>query len=134
MIHLEDVLKTYYQDEYVRLDQDVLKMSWRRLLKTKTKDVFKTSSRRLHQDECLLGTWLICTSRNWKLSQSENLSKDAGLFLKISFVFRCFSDIFDIANQLPGFSNSRLSNVEDFLNVNIAFQCKYKYEYKRLFI
>ena len=31
-------------------------LSWsRRLLKTKTKDVFKTSSRRLHQDECLLG-------------------------------------------------------------------------------
>ena len=29
--------------------------SWR-LLKTKTKDVLKTSSRRLHQDECLLGT------------------------------------------------------------------------------
>ena len=33
-------------------------MSWRRLLKTKTKDVFKTSSRRLHQDECLLGCFL----------------------------------------------------------------------------
>ena len=30
-------------------------MSSRRLLKTKTKDVFRTSSRRLHQDECLLG-------------------------------------------------------------------------------
>ena len=44
---LEDVLKTYDQDEYIDLDQDVLK--------TKTKDVFMTSSRRLHQDECLLG-------------------------------------------------------------------------------
>ena len=55
---LEDDLKTYDQDEYVRLDEDVfvfwrrmskanilvlIKTSWRRLLKTKTKDVFKTS-------------------------------------------------------------------------------------------
>ena len=32
----------------------LIKTSWRRLLKTKTKDLFMTSSRRLHQDECLL--------------------------------------------------------------------------------
>ena len=38
---LEDLLKTYSQDEYIGLDQDVLKI----------KDVFKTSSRRLHQGE-----------------------------------------------------------------------------------
>ena len=57
---LEDILKTYGQDEYIGLDQEVLKTSWRvfwrrkakanifvliktswsRLLKTKTKDVF----------------------------------------------------------------------------------------------
>ena len=57
---LQDVLKTFGrrledvlarrledgQDEYIDLDQDVLKTSWRRLLKTKTKDVFKTSSSR----------------------------------------------------------------------------------------
>ena len=64
---LEDVLKTYGQDEYIGLDQDVLKTSseevrlrrayssWRRPRRTKTKDVFKTYSRRFHQDECLLG-------------------------------------------------------------------------------
>ena len=104
---LEDVLKTYGQDEYIGLDQDVfwrrkakanifilikkswrrledvLKSSWRRMAKTnilvltktssedvwlrricsswsrRLEDVFwrrrrKTSSRRLHQDECLL--------------------------------------------------------------------------------
>ena len=34
----------------------LIKTSSRRLLKTKTKDVFKTSSRRFHQDECLLGS------------------------------------------------------------------------------
>ena len=33
----------------------LIKTSSRRLLKTKTKDVFKTSSIRLHQDECLPG-------------------------------------------------------------------------------
>ena len=100
---LDDVLKTYAQDEYVGLDQDVLKKAWtrmtktnivvlikmsrkrlehvfwrsmskanifvlmktfwRRLLKSKTKDVFKTSSRRLHQDECLLGYFYIQTSQ-----------------------------------------------------------------------
>ena len=66
---LEGVLKTYGQDEYIGVDQDVLKTcwrrfegvfwrrkakasifvlktSWRRLLKTKTKEVFKTSSSR----------------------------------------------------------------------------------------
>ena len=56
---LEDVLKTYSQDGYIGLDQDVrlrrTYLSWsRRLLKTKTKDVFKVSSRRHHQDERLL--------------------------------------------------------------------------------
>ena len=48
--HLEDVLrsllKTYDQGEYIRLDQDVF---WRRRR--------KTSSRRLHQDECLLDSF-----------------------------------------------------------------------------
>ena len=29
-----------------------------------------------------------------------------------------------IATQLPGFSISRLVNVEDFFNVNIFFKCK----------
>ena len=43
---LEDVLKTYAQDKYIGLDQDVLKTSSRRFLKTKSKDVFKTSSSR----------------------------------------------------------------------------------------
>ena len=53
---VEDVLKTSWR----RMDKTnilvLTKTSWRRLLKTKTKDIFfKTSSRRLHQDEWLLG-------------------------------------------------------------------------------
>ena len=43
---LEDVLKMYSQDEYVGLDQDVLKAFSRRLLNTKIKVFFKTSSSR----------------------------------------------------------------------------------------
>ena len=61
-------------------------------------------------------------------------SKDAGPFLKTLFFFKCFSYIYTIANQLPGFSISRSANVEDFDNVNVFFKCKYKCEYKRLFI
>ena len=45
---LEDVLKTYSQDEYIGLDQDVLK--------TSSED---EDERRLHQDECLLGSYSI---------------------------------------------------------------------------
>ena len=48
---LEDVLKT--SSENVRLRRTY--SYWSSLLKTMTKDVFKTSSRRLHQDQCLLG-------------------------------------------------------------------------------
>ena len=33
---LKEVLKTHHQGEYIRLDQEFLKTSWRRLLKTKT--------------------------------------------------------------------------------------------------
>ena len=49
-------------------------------------------------------------------------------FLK-HFSFGCFFHIFAVVNQLPGFSISRLANVEDFLNVNIFFNCKYKCEW-----
>ena len=38
------MLKKYGQDEYIGLDQGALKTSSRRLLKTKMKDIFKTSS------------------------------------------------------------------------------------------
>ena len=57
-----------------------------------------------------------------KVYQSQILSKDADTFLKISFFFRCYSHFFPIANQLPGFSISRLGNVGDSFNVNIFFK------------
>ena len=60
--------------------------------------------------------------------------KVAGSFLKISFFFSCFSHIFVIAN-LPGFSISKLANVEEFLvHINIFSKCNYICEYKRLFV
>ena len=48
---LEDV----FWRRMINKDIVVFIKSWRCLLKTKTKDVFKKCSRRLHQDECLLG-------------------------------------------------------------------------------
>ena len=70
---VEDVLKTYGQDKYIGLDQDVLKtssedvrlrrtyLSWSRRLQ----DILKMSSkdedeRRLHEDECLLCIGTTC--------------------------------------------------------------------------
>ena len=68
---LEDLLKTYSQDEYIGFDQDVLKTSSEdvRLRRTysswsrRLEDVFwrrrrKTSSRRLHQDD----VWWVITN------------------------------------------------------------------------
>ena len=70
---LEDVLKTYGQDEYVGLDQDVLKTPWTRKAKANIFVIIKTSSedeneRRHHQDECLLGTSYV----NSQLSNSSS--------------------------------------------------------------
>ena len=78
---LENVLKTSWRHLWRRMDKTnilvltktswrrminknifVLKTSWRRLLKAKPKDVFKASSRRLHQNECLLGIAFVQTN------------------------------------------------------------------------
>ena len=45
-----------------------------------------------------------------------------------------FFHIFAIANQLRGFSISRLTNAEDFFHVNLFFKSKYQCEYKQLVI
>ena len=55
---------------------------------------------------------LICTRRNWKLSQTEFLTKNADLFLKMFFL-QSFFHIFTIANELTGFSISTFANMED---------------------
>ena len=79
---LENVLKTYDQDDYVGLDEDVSKTSsedvwvWRiySSWSIRFEDVFwrrrrKAPSRRLHQDECLLGLFFyrlwLCYKRNF---------------------------------------------------------------------
>ena len=80
---LEDVLKTYDQDEYIGLDQDVLKTSWKRLLKTYEyseyvrldQDVFwrrtrEKFSRRLHQRRMFAGNVL----QNRYLKKFENFT------------------------------------------------------------
>ena len=71
---LEDVLKRYGQDEYNSLDQDIFKTSsedvWslriyssspRRLEDVVRRRRPKTSTRRLHQDECFLGSLIRVT-------------------------------------------------------------------------
>ena len=60
-------MKTYGQDESIGLDQDVLKTSGKRLKRPETKNVFKTSSRQLHQDACLLG--YVTDNRKFKPSK-----------------------------------------------------------------
>ena len=50
-------------------------------------------------------------------------------FLSLKFFsLGVFLHIFTLTNQLLGF---RLANVENFFNVNVFFNCKYKYEYKQ---
>ena len=54
-----DVFKTCLQNVLQLCLQDVFKTSWK-TKKCYTEDIFKTSSVRLHQDECLLGDdWLL---------------------------------------------------------------------------
>ena len=117
------VLKTYLKYVLLKAFQDVFKTSSRRVCKTSCNYVFKTSTRRLRdvledkkmlhwrrleddfktslvrlrQDKSLLSRRLICSSRSWKLSQSEFLSKDADSFLEF-FFFRVLFHIFTVAN------------------------------------
>ena len=82
---LEDALKTSSEDvygKYIWLDENVLKTSWRHPLKTKTKDVFKTSWRRLHQDECLLGSFLfVNATKIYQFKAKYSEIKDVALCL-----------------------------------------------------
>ena len=64
----------------------------------------------------------VCTSRNWKPSQRQILSKDTGPFIQANFFSRCFYHIFAITNQLACFSISWLARVEEFFNVYICFK------------
>ena len=61
-MYLRDVLKTFWkrlEDVLKTFLQDVLKTSWRYIDKTNILVLTKTSWRRLHQDECLLGAYSI---------------------------------------------------------------------------
>ena len=87
---IEDVLKTYDEDEYIDLDQDVLKASWRRrcLLKTYEygefirldQDVLKTSSE--SEDERPLQDFFTTSSSRC-------------VFARIFQIFAVFSNIYD---------------------------------------
>ena len=90
---LEDVLKAYGQDEYIGLDQDVfwrhmtkanlfvlIKTSWKRL-----EDVFwrrrrqassRLSSRRFHQDECLVRISVIVHKNNITKTDDQQFPRE----------------------------------------------------------
>ena len=57
------------------------------------------------------------TESNLSQIQSHILRNDVGPFFKISFLFRFFSHVFAIANQLPHFSISRSADGKYFLTL-----------------
>ena len=74
-------LRRIYSSWSRRLE-DVLK---RRLLKTKTKDVFKTSSRPFHQDECLVGSVLKNVSQ---FTDKHKRQSQEAVFSEVSFLIK----------------------------------------------
>ena len=120
---LQDVLKKFWRrldDVLARRYEDVLKMSWRCVenalnLKTSSEDVWvrrihsswprrledvfwrrrwKKSSRRLHQDECLLGWYVrfkyIFGTKVFHIAAGQSLWKSFIFFIKIWQFFRVF--------------------------------------------
>ena len=91
---LENVFKTYGQGEYIGLEQDVLKTSWRRLLKTYgqgedvrlAKDVLKTSWR------CLLKTKTKDVLKMSSEDEDERRLEDA---FRTSSSRRIFGGVYD---------------------------------------
>ena len=95
---LENALKTSSEDVWVRRRY----LPWsRRLLKPKTNDVFKTSSRRLHQDECLLG----CNKKLNYFSDScrgkyKNFMDFMDLWSLNKYFAKCFILVNEYAHEL----------------------------------
>ena len=88
---LEDV----FWRRMINKDIFVFIKSWRCLLKTKTKDVFKTCSRRLHQDECLLGCVNYMLSRGKLVPRTiyVKLCKDQPIDVFMTYIFQSFKRI-----------------------------------------
>ena len=69
---------------------------------------------------------LICSfycylvKRGWGLKVAQQFSMRGLLFINWLLIKKKCS------KSIPGFTISRLANVEDFFNVNIFFKCKYK--------
>ena len=120
---LENVLKTYLQYVFLKYLQDVLqdvfktfsrcvcKTSCNYVLKTSwktkkcyTEDVLKTSSVRLHQDECLLG-WII-------------LNIHPAAYLEPCHVYQNKSNLYNTENSEPW----HIDNPEIFRNLKYSKQ------------
>ena len=105
------------------LDENVLKMSWRRLLSSSSEDVFKTSSRLLDQDQYIgLGH---TSSRHFQnvfkasstnlqkvfKTTSRRLAKTSSRYLQDVFQ-RCLEDVFKTCHQVKLFFLTRFQ--QDF--------------------
>ena len=82
----------------IRLDEDVLKTSWRRLSSSSSEDVFTTSSRRLGQDEYV----------RLSLTSSEDVFKTSsrrlgqGQYICLGHMsLRCLQDVFNTFSRRP---------------------------------
>ena len=94
------------EPENIRLDEDVLKTSWRRLSSSSSEHIIKTSSRRLAQDE------YICLSH---MSSEDVLIKTNILILVICLLDvlpRHFQDVFKTSSiRLPKTSSRHFQYV-----------------------
>ena len=82
----------------IHLDEDVLKTSWRRLSSSSSKDVFKTSSRSLDEDDYIL-------INHTSLEDAFKTSWSRPIYLPCPYVFRTFS------KRLQGVLQKRLQDV-----------------------
>ena len=88
----------------IRLDEDVLKTSWRHLSSSSSEDVFKTSSRRLDQDEYVRLS--LTSSENVFKTFSSRLGQDQ--YIRFGHTsLRSFQDVFKTSSRRLANTSSR---------------------------
>ena len=119
---------------------NLIKTSWRRLLKTKIKDVFQTSSRRLHQDKCLLDyiflyltCLVLCAFSGWSYLELNLLLSSLCLSC-----FRCFNSnillcILCLAAFMPctpcAFGAHNVNDINTLYPLRVATYVKNEFQY-----
>ena len=90
----------------IRLDEDVLKTSWRRLSSSSSKEVFKTSSRRLDEYKYILVNHT--SSEDVFKMSSKRLGQDQYICL-VHTSSRCLQDV--LPRRLQNISQIRLEDI-----------------------